>query len=122
MKAFADNPTYPIEIAATRKFLPRVLLLLALLLVVLALVSCAAGPNALQKTAGGNDTVAGFWRGVWHGFICFFTLIASAFSNSVTIYEVHNNGGWYNLGFVFGVMMFFGGSGAGSKGRKRWCS
>lgn len=93
----------------------RVLLLPVLVLVMLALVSCTAGPNALENSAGGNNEVAGFGRGLWHGFICLFTLIASAFSNSVTIYEVHNNGGWYNLGFVLGVMMFFGGGGAGSK-------
>jgi hypothetical protein len=92
-----------------------VLLLLVLVLVMLALVSCTAGANLLKNTAGGNNGVAGFWRGLWHGFICLFTLIASLFSDSVSIYEVHNNGGWYNFGFVLGAAMFFGCGGAGSR-------
>ena len=93
----------------------RPLLLIGLVLVMTALVACAAGPNALEGRAGPNLVIAGFWRGLWHGFICLFTLIASVFSRSVTIYEVHNNGAWYNLGFVLGAAMFFGGGGAGTK-------
>lgn len=90
-------------------------LCLGVLLLVSTLLSCAAGPNVLGDSVGANNVVAGFWRGLWHGFICLFTLIASLFSKSVTIYEVHNNGGWYNFGFVLGVAMFFGCKG----GRRR---
>lgn len=88
----------------------RVLSLTFLLsiLVMLGLTSCTAGPNAFQNSTGANNVVAGFGRGLWHGFICLFTLIASLFSNSVGIYDVHNNGAWYNSGFVLGVAMFFG--------------
>lgn len=86
----------------------RILLFLVVLLLVTTLLSCTAGPNVLEDSAGANNAVAGFWRGLWHGFICLFTLIASLFSKSVTVYEVHNNGGWYNFGFILGVAMFFG--------------
>ena len=96
----------------------RILLSLVVLLLATTLLSCAAGPNVLEHSAGANNVVAGFWRGLWHGFICFFTLIASLFSKSVTIYEVHNDGGWYNFGFMLGVSMIFGG-GPGSAARRR---
>jgi hypothetical protein len=93
----------------TVKTSARILLLfLVLVLVMTSLLSCTPGPNVFKDSVGENNLVAGFWRGLWHGFICLFTLIASFFSNSVTIYEVHNSGGWYNSGFVLGVAMFFG--------------
>jgi hypothetical protein len=85
----------------------RILLFLVVLLLLTTLLSCTAGPNVLKGSSGANNVVAGSWRGLWHGFICLFTMIASLFSNSVTIYEVHNNGGWYNFGFVIGAAMFF---------------
>ena len=31
--------------------------------------------------------------------------IVSLFNDSVGIYEVHNNGNWYNFGFVFGIAL-----------------
>jgi hypothetical protein len=37
----------------------------------------------------------------------------------VHIYEIHNNGGWYNFGFLLGVSIFFGGSGSGACKRSR---
>ena len=95
----------------------RILLFLGVLLLVTTLLSCTAGPNFLEDSAGANNVVAGFWCGLWHGFICLFTLIASLFSKSVTIYEVHNNGGWYNFGFVLGVGMFFGCKGRGRRAK-----
>ena len=55
------------------------------------------------------DAPAGFWWGIWHGVIAFFTLIGSLFSDNVTIYESANTGFWYNLGFLFGVGFFSSG-------------
>jgi hypothetical protein len=48
-----------------------------------------------------------------------FTFIASLFTDSVGVYEVRNVGWAYNLGYLFGIMMFFGGGGAGSSRRPR---
>ena len=86
------------------------------LVVLLGLVAgCAAGPN--PAGAGGG---AGFWLGLWQGFIAPFALIVSFFNHQVSIYEVHNNGGWYNLGFVLGASIFFGGGGgAGARASRR---
>ena len=87
---------------------------------VLLLASCAAGANDLVNTAAadGGDA-AGFWPGLWHGFISPITFIVSLFNHDVNIYEVHNNGGWYNFGFVFGASLFFGGSAQGGRGARR---
>jgi hypothetical protein len=88
------------------------MLLIGLVMVMFILTACTAGANPLKNIRGADYNVAGFWRGLWHGLICIFTLIASLFSDSVTVYEVHNNGGWYNLGFVLGVALLFEGGGS----------
>ena len=91
--------------------------LAALLVVVAAVAGCAAGPNPAVNSAGADGDIAGFWLGLWHGFIAFFTFIISLFSDKVHIYEVHNNGGWYNFGFVLGAGILFGG-GSGASPRR----
>jgi hypothetical protein len=85
---------------------------------VLALAACAAPVNGVPNPPGQH--VAGFWYGLWQGFICPITLIISWFSDSVGIYDVHNNGGWYDTGFVLGASIFFGsGPGSGAARRRR---
>ena len=96
--------------------------LIQIAIILLLLSGCVAGPNDMINSAGMEGGIAGFWQGLWHGFIALFTFIISLFSDNVSIYEVHNNGGWYNFGFIFGAMMFFGGSnGAKKKARSKRC-
>ena len=59
---------------------------------------------------GTNDAAntAGFFRGVWHGWIAPLALIVSLFRDT-GIYEVYNNGFAYNLGFYMAVISGFGG-------------
>jgi hypothetical protein len=97
----------------------RSILFIMLLLVVCTLAACAAGPNDMVNTNNNEGEVAGFWLGLWHGFISPFTFIVSLFNNNVGIYEVYNNGGWYNFGFILGVMIIFGGG--GNRSRKGCC-
>lgn len=59
----------------------------------------------------------GFFQGLLHGFILLFSFIASLFTD-YEVYSYPNSGGWYNFGFLLGVMMFFGGGGAGAKRRR----
>ena len=73
----------------------------------------APGPNKLTDTESERGDVAGFWRGVWHGFTAPVTFVISLFNKNVRVYEVHNNGAWYDFGFLFGLMMIFGGGGGG---------
>jgi hypothetical protein len=94
----------------------------ALLLgVVLVLASCAAGPNDVVQ-AGADQ--AGFWLGLWHGIIAPITFLISLFTDGVNLYEVHNNGNWYDFGYVIGLSAAFGGtagsgSAAGRRARRR---
>lgn len=87
--------------------------------VLLLLAGCAAGPNDLKGAADAAGDLAGFWMGLWHGCIAFITFIISLFTDKVNVYEVHNNGGWYNSGFILGIMIAFGGSGGAAKRRKK---
>lgn len=82
-------------------------LLFALLLGTLALGGCAPGPHPV---VGSVDGLPGFWAGLWHGFITLFTFVISLFSDKVAIYETANSGHLYDLGYVLGLMLFWGGS------------
>lgn len=97
----------------------KVWILGMVVVMVMALSACAAGPNEMVAQAGPDGEVAGFWLGLWHGFISLFTFIVSLFNENVNVYEVYNNGGWYNFGFILGVMTFFGGGGNRSCPRRR---
>ena len=37
----------------------------------------------------------------------------------INVYEVHNNGNWYDFGFVLGAGILFGGGAAGGRRRKK---
>jgi hypothetical protein len=67
----------------------------------------APGPNPELDKPPENGSVAGLGMGFWHGLISPVTLIMS-FLNPVTqMYEVHNNGAMYSLGFLLGVALVF---------------
>ena len=74
----------------------------------LLLAACAATetPESVQPDA------PGFLLGVWHGFIFPVAWLISLFSDKVAIYAVPNNGGWYDFGYLIGIMVF----GVGAKG------
>jgi hypothetical protein len=94
----------------------RTLLLLAGVTALLLLSSCAAGPN--PATGAGQDP-AGFWYGLWHGFITPVTFVISLFTDEVGIYEVRNSGGWYDFGYVVGLSLIFSGGGGAAGSRRR---
>ncbi len=82
---------------------------------VLVLGACAAGVN----TEASRTADAGFWLGLWHGAISPVTFIISLFKDSVSIYEVRNNGNWYDFGFMLGVSIAFSGAGGGGCASRR---
>jgi hypothetical protein len=45
----------------------------------------------------------GFWYGLWHGMIAPVAWIVSLFDESVSVYAIYNNGGWYDFGFMLGI-------------------
>jgi hypothetical protein len=98
---------------------PRIPRTVIVLLIAAILGGCVAGPNELVGTVGPEGAPAGFWLGLWHGFIALVTFIVSLFREDVGIYEVHNSGVWYDLGFVLGAMSLFGGGGGGASRRSK---
>ena len=101
-----------------------VFVLTAMLLVTLA--ACAPGTNVdleddsnseIQFTTPGvnpeldqpaeSGGVAGLGTGLFHGLISVLTLIISFFNPDIQMYEVHNNGPLYNLGFLLGAVLLF---------------
>lgn len=69
-----------------------------------------AGPNSRYAAADADP--AGFLAGLWHGIISPITFIVSLFNDDVAIYELNNNGGWYDFGFLVGVGGSWGSAGA----------
>jgi hypothetical protein len=92
---------------------------LGAVLALVTLSACAPGPNVMVDT--GEDP-AGFWLGLWQGLISPITFVISLFTEQVNIYEVQNNGNWYDSGFMLGVVIALGGGaggGSASAGRVR---
>ncbi|MGD8394051.1 MAG: hypothetical protein PVF43_01105 [Candidatus Eiseniibacteriota bacterium] len=103
---------------ATGSRILKHLLCTVLVLAPLIVAGCAPDANPPAGTTGGTGVPAGFWLGLWHGFILLFTFIISLFNDGVGIYAAHNNGHLYDLGYLLGVMAFFGGSGGGARKRR----
>ena len=96
----------------------RISVLLVLVLVALVVGACTAGPSELRNVPDEAGEVAGFWKGLWHGFISPFTFIVSLFKDNVQVFEVHNNGNWYVAGFLMGASAIFGGGSGGAVARR----
>ena len=79
---------------------------LALLLVAVALSLSSCLPGDGKNTAA---SPAGFWSGIWHGWVAPVSLIAGLFKKGVRIYEVNNTGWWYDAGFYIAIIAGFGG-------------
>ena len=72
-----------------------------LLLVMFTLIQCGRVEDVsmcLQTT----ESPSGFWVGVWDGLTLPFSIIGRLFSD-ISIYDVNNNGRFYDLGFVIGT-------------------
>ncbi len=81
---------------------------LALLGLVVLLAVLAAGCVPGDGTSTQNRP-AGFFWGVWHGWVAPVSLIISIFKPDAGIYEVYNTGLGYDLGFYMAIISGFGG-------------
>ena len=63
----------------------------------------APGPNPMVNQPDGSGLIARAGAGLWHGLIAPVTLVISFFNSDVHMYEVHNAGSEYDLGFLLGV-------------------
>ena len=70
----------------------------------LAAIGCA-GRNTFVHTRNFDGRIAGLFIGIWHGAIAPISLLASL-ALDVNIYEVHNTGFPYNLGFLAGLALW----------------
>ena len=82
--------------------------LVFLLVALLVAMGCAPGNDRWDPYVT-PDNQAGFWAGVWYGFIVIITFVVSLFTDDVGLYEVNNTGWPYNLGFLLGLMFSIGG-------------
>ena len=86
----------------------KTLIILSLIL----LTSCASSVSIEECILNEPN---GFWMGLWHGIIMPFSFIASLFNDSIAMYSINNNGGWYDFGFLLGASSILGGGGSASK-------
>lgn len=80
-----------------------------LFVIIIFLVSSCAGPVAVEECVEGEH-IYGFWGGLWHGFIVFWSFLVSLFREDTVIYAINNSGGWYDFGFCLGAGVFAGGA------------
>ena len=85
----------------------RISMFLFVVLMLVILSGCA-GPNT-QTNVPVSYGIAGFWNGLWHGMTLPISFIGSLMDSTIGVYEIHNNGGWYDFGFVTGVGGLAGG-------------
>lgn len=97
----------------------KVVLMVLFATLMLSLAGCAAQSVDLGVLPETEEKVPGFWQGLWHGIISPITFVISLFNKNIAMYAVINNGGWYNLGFLLGMSIIFGGSGGGAVARRR---
>lgn len=87
--------------------------LLLVFLLVITISSCMPGSEAIKER-----TPAGFFWGVWHGWIAPVTLVVGIFNPDINIYETENTGWWYDFGFYIAIISGFGGISLSRKKKK----
>lgn len=81
-----------------------IIIFLVIVISVGLLTSCM--PNPTQAI---GHKPAGFFKGVWHGWIAPISLIVGFFNDSTRVYDPYNTGWWYDFGFYMAVISGFGG-------------
>jgi hypothetical protein len=86
----------------------KLLFILLFLLLFILFTGCAeVSPHVSDFI---TSDPAGFWSGLWHGFIIEFSFIGSIFKPAeIAIYQIDNTGFGYNFGFVLGCALLLGG-------------
>jgi len=74
----------------------RTALFLLLAFAALCLTACLPGDG--RNTAA---QPAGFWTGIWHGWIAPVSLVVGLFKHGIRVYEAHNTGWWYDAGLLY---------------------
>lgn len=91
----------------------KVIMLAVLAGIMLLFSGCIPGDGKVDAA-----DPAGFFWGIWHGWVAPVSLIISLFRPEIGIYETLNTGFWYDLGFYMAIVSGFGGLGF-ARGRKK---
>jgi hypothetical protein len=90
----------------------NIILVAVFILLLMIIDGCAPGSGA----SSAKDP-AGFFMGIWHGWIAPISLLWNLFfDHSIRIYEVYNTGWWYDFGFYIAII---GGWGSFALSRKK---
>lgn len=74
------------------------------LFLLLVLTGCMA-----NVTPAFENNPAGFFLGIWHGWLAPLSLILQIFNPEHSIFELNNTGFGYEIGFYMAVISGFGG-------------
>ena len=77
---------------------------LLLLIALITFAGCVPGDG--KHTAA---EPAGFFWGIWHGWLAPISLIWGIFNPDIRVYEPQNTGWWYDFGFYMAIISGFGG-------------
>ncbi|MXZ00222.1 hypothetical protein F4Y93_06065 [Candidatus Poribacteria bacterium] len=75
----------------------KTLFTLILITTLLLTVSGCLPNDALE-----GDHEAGFFSGIWHGWLCWLSFILGIFTD-IRIYAAQNTGWWYDCGWMLGA-------------------
>lgn len=81
-----------------------ILLSILLITFVLMLTACIPGDGTYTV-----QRPAGFFSGIWHGWVAPISLIIGLFDKNIHIYEAVNRGWLYDFGFYMAIISGFGG-------------
>ena len=73
-------------------------------LTVLFMAGCMPGSGRYDKASP-----AGFFTGIWHGWIAPVSLVIGLLDDTTRIYEPNNTGWFYDLGVYIAIVGGFGG-------------
>ncbi|MCR8645474.1 hypothetical protein NV379_22820 [Paenibacillus sp. N1-5-1-14] len=82
----------------------HLIFMFAFLTMVILLTGCVPGDGANNA-----QDHAGFFWGIWHGWIAPISLIIGLFNHDIRVYETFNSGWWYDFGFYIAIISGFGG-------------
>jgi hypothetical protein len=82
----------------------RNVLLVLLILIMLLFSGCVPGDGTYSA-----EHPAGFFSGIWHGWIAPILLIWRLFNANIRLYEPMNVGWWYEFAFYVAIVGGFGG-------------
>ncbi|TAJ14686.1 hypothetical protein DMA11_04765 [Marinilabiliaceae bacterium JC017] len=80
-----------------------VVLISVFIVLTLLLTSCLPGGGSYSPIKP-----AGFFSGIWHGWVAPVSLILGLFNSKISIYESFNTGWWYDFGFYISIIAGFG--------------